>query len=70
LTDLAKHHDTQLFISSHSRECLQEAIPVISEAPEDFTLLRVRRDKAQSTVQYFGGEQLEAALEKNGEVRD
>lgn len=70
MTDLAKHNDTQLFVSTHSKECLKEAMPVIAENPDDFSLLRIRREKEQSTMEVFGGAQVEAALEKNGEVRD
>jgi len=70
MLDLSRHHGTQLFVSAHSRECLKEAISVIQESPDEFSLLRVKRHGSNSSVEQFEGEQLEKALEKNGEVRD
>jgi len=70
LADLAEHHNTQLFISTHSGECLREALPTVKEKRNDFALLRVRRENGQSIVEPFSGDQLESALDKNGEVRD
>jgi hypothetical protein len=70
VADLARRHDTQLFITTHSKECLRAAVPIIAKAMGDFSLLRINRERASSTVEFFGGEQMEAALEKNGEVRD
>jgi hypothetical protein len=69
LVSLAIQHDTQLFISTHSDECLKAAVPVIKENPNDFCLLRTDKKNAQSDVQIFSGTKLEAALEKGGEVR-
>jgi Fe-S cluster assembly ATPase SufC len=68
--DLAAHHETQLFISTHSKECLKGAMAAMAASPDSFTLLRVRRGDGQAVVERFGGEQVEAALEKDGEVRD
>jgi hypothetical protein len=72
ITDLAIQYDTQLFVSTHSKECLQSALSAVTAQPDAFNLLRIRRDKAdtQSIVEVFNGEQFEAALDKNGEVRD
>lgn len=70
LADLADRYDTQLFVSTHSKECLKEAVPIIAKQSSDFSLLRLRRDGPQSHVEFFGGEQMEAALQMNGEVRD
>jgi predicted ATPase len=70
LADLARSNDTQLFVSTHSKECLRSAVPTIAEAPNDFALLRIRRERAQTIGEIFGGEMIQAALEKNGEVRD
>ena len=70
LVNLAKLYETQLFVSSHSKECLKEAIPVIKENPDDFCLLKARLKENQSLIdESFGGEEIVAALEKNGEIR-
>lgn len=70
LSDLAEHHNTQLFISTHSGECLEAALPTMEEKKSNFALLRVRRENGQSAVEVFSGDQLASALAKNGEVRD
>ena len=69
LIDLARHHDTQLFISTHSAECLKAAVPVVKENSSEFCLLRVNKKNAKSDVEKFFGPQLYAALEKGGEIR-
>ena len=68
--DLATHSNTQVFVSTHSKECLTAAVQAIAADPSSFALLRARREEGHSAVEVFGGEATEAALQKNGEVRD
>ena len=70
ILDLAKRYETQLFISTHSNECLMGAVEAMASDPESFALLRVRRADGSSMIDAFRGKQIEAALEKGGEVRD
>jgi hypothetical protein len=70
ILDLAKHYNTQVFVSTHSKECLTGAIEAMNSDPGSFALLRARREEGHSSIEVFGGEMAEAALEKNGEVRD
>ena len=70
MVDTAQHHNTQLFISTHSKECLQASLPTVAKHRDDFTLLRTRKEADGSTIDLFSGADLEAALEKGGEVRD
>lgn len=70
LADLADHHNTQLFITTHSQECLKASLPTVRERRSDFALLRVHRENGQSVVEAFSGDQMESALAKDGEVRD
>lgn len=70
IDDLAEHNNTQLFVSTHSGDCLKAAEATIRNKPADFTLLRVLRKNGKSVVEAFRGEDLEAVLKKNGEVRD
>ncbi|MHB8422345.1 MAG: AAA family ATPase [Leptospirales bacterium] len=72
ITDLSIQNNTQLFVSTHSMECLQSVKSIILEKPEYFSLIRIHRNKLDlhSIVDEFDGEQLGAALDKNGEVRD
>ena len=69
VTALAAEHETQLFISTHSMECLQAALPVISDNPSLFTLLRTERRKDECFVKYFNGKDLQAGLEQGIEFR-
>ena len=69
ITSLAAEHETQLFVSTHSIECLQAALPVISENPSQFTLLRTERRERDCTVKYFSGKDLQAGLEQQIEFR-
>jgi len=69
LLKLAKENDTQLFVSTHSDECLQALVPLIKENEDDFMLLRAERKNGSSGIAQFGGDEFEAALARHGEVR-
>ena len=69
LDDLATRHDTQLFVSTHSIECLNAAVPIIKQSPDRFTLLQTRKQPDHAEIQVFQGVDLEQALAKGGEVR-
>ncbi|MGA7768924.1 MAG: AAA family ATPase [Candidatus Sulfotelmatobacter sp.] len=69
LFDLAVHNKTQLFVSTHSSDCLKALIPVMEANADDFRLLRVTKDNGTSSVKEAKGPFLEAALEQNFEVR-
>jgi hypothetical protein len=66
---LAEENDTQIFVSTHSNECLQALNETIKEHPSSFMLLRAERDNGSSSVAQFEGPELQAALAKHGEVR-
>jgi AAA15 family ATPase/GTPase len=65
----AVRHEVQMFITTHSRECLNAMRPVLEEYSSDFCLLRAKRDKTTSSVAHFSGSSMFAALQKNGEIR-
>jgi AAA15 family ATPase/GTPase len=69
ITELAEENETQMFISSHSIECLQAALPVISQHPSLFTLLRTERRPEQCVVRYFSGKDFEAGIEQRVDFR-
>jgi AAA15 family ATPase/GTPase len=69
LLKLAKENDTQLFVSTHSDECLQALLPLIRENENDFMLLRAERNNGSSSIAQFSGHDFEAALARRGEVR-
>lgn len=67
----ARFNEVQLFVSTHSQECLHALLPVLQNNARDFCLLRAEKSEASgsSTVRRFEGEQLVSALAKNGEIR-
>jgi hypothetical protein len=68
--NLANEFNVQLFISTHSRECLEALLPMAQQHAKDICLLRAARtEKAGCTVDSLSGEYLQAALEQEIEVR-
>lgn len=61
--------NTQLFVTTHSLECLRAMLPAIADSPDDFCLLRSERQDGESSMKVFDGEHFEAALEQNFEIR-
>ena len=62
-------HDVQLFASTHSLECLRALSGAVTADPDDFALLRMTAANGQATVEKFGGDMIEAALEQRVEIR-
>ena len=69
IVEFSRVKNTQLFVTTHSLECLRAMLPAISEAPDDFCLLRAERQNGESLIRVFDGEHFEAALEQNFEIR-
>jgi hypothetical protein len=59
----------QLFITSHSMECLQGLIPTMKGNESDFTLLRSERSGNEIIIRHMTGRAMEAALLRDGELR-
>jgi hypothetical protein len=66
---LAVQYDTQVFVSSHSLECLEALIPVIKDHEPDFALFRTSNTASGPNIERVAGSALRAALEGRGEVR-
>jgi AAA15 family ATPase/GTPase len=70
LYSLAKEFNVQLFVSTHSRECIEAMLPTIKGSEGDFCLLRAARSQnAGCTIDSLSGDYLESALEQEIEVR-
>jgi len=62
-------NQTQLFVSTHSWECLQAAKDTIKLEPESFSLIRLEHGDNGSIARQFAGADLEAAIEQEMEIR-
>ncbi|MBV8738669.1 MAG: ATP-binding protein [Alphaproteobacteria bacterium] len=69
LYDFAMDRHNQLFIASHSFECLSALLPVMGDKVEDFALLRTERDNGGCIVRHISGAAMKAALNRQGEIR-
>jgi hypothetical protein len=69
LHKFAVRHETQLFLSTHSAECLKAAVPTINEHPSDFALMQMSHDVDGTTGRLASGEDMVAAIESNIELR-
>ncbi len=66
----AKKFDTQIFASTHSKECLQAMLPIMAGHESEFSMLRTRNDGAgASIVEQFDGKSLGSAISENFEIR-
>ena len=69
LLRFATLNDTQIFVSTHSQECVRALVPAMQGREDDFTLLRAERAEDCSIVTLLQGKFLEAAIEQGVEVR-
>ena len=69
LLEFAKEYNTQLFITTHSQECLNAAANVAKGHEEKFSLLRTEIKDKEWQVKRFNGLAFRMAIEQNGEVR-
>jgi AAA15 family ATPase/GTPase len=71
LYNLSKKTDSQLFVSSHSSECLEALLPTlnIDNNADDFCLLRTERENGKCSVRHISGASMKAALKRGGELR-
>ncbi len=66
---LAIERGNQVFVSSHSLECLRAALPVVRDQPTDFTLIRMENTIDGTVVKTFSGAEFAAALEQDVDPR-
>jgi predicted ATPase len=69
LHKFALANKTQLFLSTHSWECLKGAASVIDKYPGDFSLIQVLHEKGTSHAFVAAGKNVAAAIEAGIEVR-
>jgi energy-coupling factor transporter ATP-binding protein EcfA2 len=63
-------YESQMFISTHSGECIEALVTAAKDKVDDIALWRIERDEDGSRVlKQFSGDTLRAGLERGGEVR-
>ena len=67
--ELATHFRVQLFVSSHSKECMDALLPSMRGHEEEFCLLQASRTEIGCSIKSLAGNYLESALEQEFEVR-
>ncbi len=69
LRNLCNELNVQLFVTTHSNECLQSLMPAMKDHEDDFSLIRTEIVKGEYKPKQFYGKTFRAALEIHGEVR-
>jgi predicted ATPase len=69
LYSFAKETNNQIFVSSHSSECLRELALVIDGNESDFSLLRTQSSGDSFTIRHISGKSMKSALKMGGEIR-
>ena len=68
--EFSQEYNTQLFVTTHSSECLGALTPILEKNREKFRLLRAEKQpNGNCTIRMFKGKELEAALETHVEFR-
>ena len=69
LLDLARAHECQVFVSTHSGECIEAAAQIAEKNPDDFSLVRTVSEKGVSKIKQITGRKFAAALEQRLDIR-
>lgn len=69
LYKFAQRFSCQLFVTSHSLECLQNLAPVIGDNVDDFSLIRTERQNGKCIAYQISGAAMAAALSGKNEIR-
>lgn len=69
LLNFMKEYDCQVFVSTHSQECLWALSKAASREMNDISLFQLERGVDESSLRQFTGKDLELALEYHEEVR-
>ncbi len=69
LHKFAERFSCQLFVTSHSLECLEKIVPVMGNNVGDFSLIRTERENAKCVAHHISGTAMAAALRGQNEIR-
>lgn len=69
LLSFCRQFDTQIFVSTHNRECLAALSPILQDNEEEFCLIRTEKADGYCAARVFGGRDLKSAITQEVEVR-
>jgi predicted ATP-dependent endonuclease of OLD family len=69
ILSLAQENETQLFVSTHSRECLEALVEATKGDVGDIQIWRTERNGGEHKVRRFDGEDFKAGIEYGEEIR-
>ena len=69
MLDFCSRFDVQVFVSTHSKECLQAVLPTLQGNEDEFRLIRTEYENQRRSAKLIEGDELEAAIETETEVR-
>ena len=70
LLDFSRQYDAQIFVSTHSKECLEAASKVFNNgATKDVCVMRTERDNGTSILRQFSGVDALGAVEDDIDIR-
>ena len=69
IVGVCRETESQIFLTTHSRECLTALLPILEENPEDFTLIRTERQEREIIPVQFSGDEMCASLKQQFEIR-
>ena len=69
LLEFSRVYNCQLFVSTHSGECIDAAATLAQETPEEFSVMRTVLEKGETQVRHFNGDRFGDAIEENIEIR-
>jgi AAA15 family ATPase/GTPase len=69
IANIARELDIQLFITTHSYECIQAAAKVFEATPEEFQVIRLERTENNVDAKCIPGDRVASVLERGWEIR-
>jgi predicted ATP-dependent endonuclease of OLD family len=69
IANIARELDIQLFITTHSYECIQAAAKVFESTPDEFQIIRLERTEDSVDAKCIPGDRVASVLERCWEIR-
>jgi predicted ATP-dependent endonuclease of OLD family len=69
LVEFSRIYKCQLFLSTHSAECIEAAASLAEEAPKEFSIIRTVLENGETKIRHFGGDKFVEALEEHVDIR-